>query len=165
MNRELRNLIVATIHDHPKGSPEELAQLVANNTTQREMNTFYRHLLIGPIRSVAAELRLERDQPPPRPKPKPRPPVSKPSPKLADRRSWWQQQLATEIVVGHRESKLLADCTLFDLQQAVKECDAAIGRLEEGMSFYRSLITQMTNCRVHRVCDLPEPPVREVRPA
>lgn len=158
MNREVRNLIEATIATHPTASAEEVAQLVANNTPLDAIRQHYRDLLVYRVRQIAAEQR--RVQTPPRPKPQPTPPASQTkapplSPKLAERRTWWQQQLATEIVVGYREHKVLADCTIEDLRRAEKECDAAIGRQEERMGTYRHLVDLMTKHGVGRVRQLP----------
>ena len=91
MNRQLRNMIVATMAEFPNGSPDEIAQIVADNSTPREMHTFYRELLLTPVRSVGADLRREQRQKQPHsPKPQPAQPTPAPPPsvKLADRRTW-----------------------------------------------------------------------------
>ncbi len=168
MNRELRSLIVGTILTHPNAAPEEIAQLVANNVHHADMRTYLRDLLVAPARTLAAEQRRQQQPPRPKPQPKPRPaadttaenppvpPAPQPSVKLADRRTWWQQQLASEIRVGGGVMKPLADCTADDLRLAVKEIDAAVGRFEERMSLLNRLISQMVTTRVQRVRDLPE---------
>ena len=151
---QLRDLICATADQHPHMGAEELATLVAGATPAERVGRYYRDLLSGTVRTVVNQHRRQPN--PPQAKPQPQPKPTPPSPKLEQRRSWWQEALAREVHVGGGISKSIGDCTADDLEFCIKERDAAIERIEEQLGNLRRFLALL---RVHdatTVGELPE---------
>lgn len=154
----LRALIKTQILQHPEAGPEELALYVSQATPAESLRNFYAHLLIGACRSQINQHRSgsKHGAPKPRGKKSTNSKTPPPSPKLAERRTWWAEMLSAEMHLAAGTRKTLGECNAMDLRYCIKEREAHIGQVENQISNLQRLVELMGQHRVATVRELPE---------
>ena len=148
MSTELRTLVREIADDHPQADPREIARHVAKLTPECEVRAFYTEALIPVVRE---QLRGERNAALTN---------AVGSPKIAERRDWWQKMLASRAHVGDSQWKLLGDCTAVDLRFCIAEREAEITGIQAQAGLYQRLIDALAEHRVAKVADLPHAAVQ-----
>lgn len=110
MSRTLSDLIRGIGVEFPDAHPHKLARLVAERTDPADLFEFYVTAL---ERLVADRIRLGRNNT--------LNSKNGRSPKLAERRAWWQRVLAERVHVGESRYKPIAECTLDDFTFCIAE--------------------------------------------
>lgn len=148
--RRLRELMRSAAQ--PNMTPIELAHQAAKQIPPQDIPDLLGDLLVPIARDVLRDITPPPDKPAPHAQPTPRPP----SPKLEQRRNWWNDMLANRVHIGNGAQKVLADCTIDDLTFCIKERESTIEKLDTQLRNYRQLINLMLKHGAYTVSGLPE---------
>lgn len=148
MSAELRSLVREVAAEHPHADPREIARYVAKLTEEEDLQNFYAEALVDVVSQIlGAQRRDAMDQKPEKQNNK--------SPKLEQRRNWWKDLLAARVHVGKSEWKVLANCTVDDLQFCINERAAHIAGVQAQIENFKTLAALMVKNGARTVSDLP----------
>lgn len=140
----LSDLIGAVAADFPDAHPHKLARLVAERTDADDMFEFYVTALervVGDRIRVSRNATLNSN--------------SGRSPKVEQRRAWWQRVLAERVHVGESKYKPIGDCTVENLLFCINERRDQIGALEGQIAKFEAIVAAMQSHGVATAGELP----------
>lgn len=76
------------------------------------------------------------------------------SPRVQQRRKWWDRFMSERVPVGDSQWKLIADCSKDDLEHVIAVREGQIAALAEQNAKYRKLIDAMDRFSAEKVSDL-----------
>lgn len=150
VSAELRALVREVADDHPQADPREIARHVAKLTPEEDLQNFYAESLVDVVAQILGAQRRDAMG-----EKKDESPSDNKSSKLERRRNWWKDLLAARVHVGKSEWKIIASCTVDDLEFCIGERQSHITGLEAQIQNFRRLATLMVKHGARTVAELP----------
>lgn len=141
----LSDLVRQVAAEHPNAHPHKIAILVAELVPEELLRDYLASVL---ERVVADVLRANRNAALNSKQGR--------SPKVEQRRSWWQRILRERVHVGDSVWKPLGECGIADFDFCIAEREDQIGALQEQITKYRTIRDAMIAHGVETAADLPE---------
>jgi len=141
----LSDLVRQVAAEHPNAHPHKIAILVAELVPDELLRDYLASVL---ERVVADVLRANRNAALNSKQGR--------SPKVEQRRSWWQRILRERVHVGDSVWKPLGECGVSDFDFCIAEREDQIGALQEQIAKYRAIRDAMIAHGVETAADLPE---------
>lgn len=141
----LSDLVRQVAAEHPNAHPHKIAILVAELVPDELLRDYLASVL---ERVVADVLRANRNAALNSKQGR--------SPKVEQRRSWWQRILRERVHVGDSVWKPLGECGVSDFDFCISEREDQIGALQEQIAKYRAIRDAMIAHGVETAADLPE---------
>lgn len=141
----LSDLVRQVAAEHPNAHPHKIAILVAELVPDELLRDYLASVL---ERVVADVLRANRNAALNSKQGR--------SPKVEQRRSWWQRILRERVHVGESVWKPLGECGVADFDFCISEREDQIGALEAQIHKYRAIRDAILAHGVETAADLPE---------
>jgi hypothetical protein len=144
MSNPLNDLIRDTIANHPRWDPYKIAATVAELVAPEDLPAFFLATLEPYVVSRMGQARNYSLNSP-----------KSHSPKLAERRTWWERVKREKVFVGDYQWKAVRNCTLDDLRFVIEQRQQMIGALQGQILKYETIAAAMEEHGADTVDDLP----------
>lgn len=145
MPNPLNDLIRETIANHPRWDPYKIAATVAELAEPDQLPDYFRTTLepyvvsrMGLTRNYSLNSKKSH------------------SPKVAERRSWWEKVKREQVFVGDHHWKAVRDCTIDDLKFVIGQREQMIGAIQGQILKYATIVKAMEEHDAATVNDLPD---------